>query len=403
MLKRILLVLSMFSAVLTVLPDSASAIPAFSRRYETSCNTCHQYHYPRLNSFGRTFRENGYQWPEGAEDPYRASRSIQPADGQGLAIFKEVPLSLRGQAFGLARPVTEDELEPNFDVSIFSFVLGGGSVTEDVSYFFSWTPFPDPSVHQARVGVHNLAANAIGKGTLNVRAGALFLLDFQRPGHRFLSAAPTSATEVAVGLNRFTWDETSYGVQLYGRPLFGPFMYELAVVAGDPGDEGFERDAWKDGFARLSYTFFQNTSHELRLGGFGYLGRSDIVTDVGGVELAIRDDFYMVGGDLELDVGPLNLFAMSYYGHHGDPLPDGLPVSFVAVRAEALWSLAQSWALGLRGELVRSEDLTSLDRAEVSPHLTFLIATNALASLVWRQSLDDVDEMSGLLVLDVAF
>ncbi len=48
-------------AILT-LSETAHAIPAFSRKYGTSCITCHA-GYPKLNSVGHAFRRNGYQFP----------------------------------------------------------------------------------------------------------------------------------------------------------------------------------------------------------------------------------------------------------------------------------------------------------------------------------------------------
>ncbi len=42
-------------------PD-AGAVPSFSRKYQTSCLTCHTV-YPMLNAFGEAFRRNGYRMP----------------------------------------------------------------------------------------------------------------------------------------------------------------------------------------------------------------------------------------------------------------------------------------------------------------------------------------------------
>ena len=46
---------------------TAEAIPAWARKYSTSCATCHVA-YPKLNSFGEAFRANGYRMPAGDED-----------------------------------------------------------------------------------------------------------------------------------------------------------------------------------------------------------------------------------------------------------------------------------------------------------------------------------------------
>src|SRR6202171_3078067 len=40
-----------------------SAIPAFSRKYQTSCATCHN-NYPELNDFGEAFKRNGFKFPK---------------------------------------------------------------------------------------------------------------------------------------------------------------------------------------------------------------------------------------------------------------------------------------------------------------------------------------------------
>ncbi len=47
-------------------PRPAKAIPAFARRYETSCQTCHVA-YPKLTPFGEAFRWNGYRFPGGGD------------------------------------------------------------------------------------------------------------------------------------------------------------------------------------------------------------------------------------------------------------------------------------------------------------------------------------------------
>ena len=52
--------LAVFSLFLIV--PSGKAIPAFSRKYQTSCTTCHN-KYPELNDFGEKFKKNGFKFP----------------------------------------------------------------------------------------------------------------------------------------------------------------------------------------------------------------------------------------------------------------------------------------------------------------------------------------------------
>ncbi|OGQ09854.1 MAG: hypothetical protein A2138_19290 [Deltaproteobacteria bacterium RBG_16_71_12] len=376
-------------------PQAAHAIPAFARRTEMACTSCHQGHFPQLNALGRLYRENGYQLPDGAEAVLRSKA------GTGVEGFlASVPLSARGQVYGLV-PVGVEEGAPPAAVSLASYVMGGGAIVKDVSYFFSWTPFPTPMLHHARVGVHNLFADALGGGSLNVRAGAFFLLDFQRPGHRHLFAAPAAATTVKVGRNTFVLEDANLGVEAYGRPLWGPFHYEVALVAGDMGG-GIERDDGKDVFARGSYTVFHNTDHELSLGAFGYLGSSVFTTTTTDLIVAQRDDFWLAGGDAELDLGPVNLFALAYARRDADPDLDGVPVLVGALRGEALWTVTPQWVGSLRYELVTADE-ASLNEHQASVHLSYVIAPNALVSLGWRHYFQEFEASSALVAFDGAF
>ncbi|MFQ5916175.1 MAG: hypothetical protein ACE5JS_23645, partial [Nitrospinota bacterium] len=46
----------------TIWAESAHAIPTFSRKYRTGCQTCHTM-IPKRNAFGEAFRRNGYRLP----------------------------------------------------------------------------------------------------------------------------------------------------------------------------------------------------------------------------------------------------------------------------------------------------------------------------------------------------
>ncbi len=43
------------------------AIPPFSRQYGTSCSTCH-IDFPKLNDFGKAFKDAGFKFPKNDED-----------------------------------------------------------------------------------------------------------------------------------------------------------------------------------------------------------------------------------------------------------------------------------------------------------------------------------------------
>jgi hypothetical protein len=62
---------------LAVCATQAFAVPAFARRYSTSCATCHQA-YPRLNGIGDSFRLMGYRFPE--DERYRKVQPVELGD-----------------------------------------------------------------------------------------------------------------------------------------------------------------------------------------------------------------------------------------------------------------------------------------------------------------------------------
>lgn len=63
--------LSLFSAA------EAAAVPAFARRYATSCATCHQA-FPRLNAVGESFRIAGFEFVD--DERYRKSEPVELGD-----------------------------------------------------------------------------------------------------------------------------------------------------------------------------------------------------------------------------------------------------------------------------------------------------------------------------------
>ena len=67
-------------------PARAGAVPAFSRKYQTACQTCHTI-FPKLNPVGTAFRLNGYHLPGETED-----------------MVKQKPVSLGADAYA-SKPV----------------------------------------------------------------------------------------------------------------------------------------------------------------------------------------------------------------------------------------------------------------------------------------------------------
>ena len=55
----------------------AHAIPAFARKYGLPCSACHEA-WPKLNSFGQNFKDNGYQLNNDRDSPIWMNPSYWP-------------------------------------------------------------------------------------------------------------------------------------------------------------------------------------------------------------------------------------------------------------------------------------------------------------------------------------
>ncbi len=138
--RKSLRVLSLAGLVLGS-AQQAPAVPAFARKYQTSCSTCHVA-YPVLNSFGKAFKAAGYRIPAGDEGFVKDQpvslgapawkqvwpKSLWPSDipGSSVAAFW---LSSRYRINKSAAITNE------FDGLNELYVLGAGTLGESFSFF----------------------------------------------------------------------------------------------------------------------------------------------------------------------------------------------------------------------------------------------------------------------------
>jgi len=62
------------AAIILFASSQALAVPAFARKYQTSCTTCHTI-FPKLNPFGEAFRRNGFRFP-GVDSDYWKQETV---------------------------------------------------------------------------------------------------------------------------------------------------------------------------------------------------------------------------------------------------------------------------------------------------------------------------------------
>jgi hypothetical protein len=176
--------------VVLVCSKPASAIPAFARKYGTSCQTCHTI-YPKLTPFGEAFRRNGFKFPGVDEDFIKqdqvplgqeAYRKVFPKAVWPGILPASVPLAFGVNGFIMFHPDTSSAAAKADNGSWWhlqnlvdeAHIWAGGSFSEHIAYFAEVTFGIDGSVDLEHAELHfnDLAPKA--KHVLNIYAGRGF-------------------------------------------------------------------------------------------------------------------------------------------------------------------------------------------------------------------------------------
>ncbi len=274
---------TLFATVIALAGDAHAdaahdRIPAFARRYRTSCSTCHTA-APKLNVMGEAFRLNGYRFPEndallrreesvplGVEE-WRDEwpRAIWPAELPGTA-----PFALR---VILDAEFTKDESSTaavNLRFPEEIYFLAGASLGDGIGVFLEteWERSDGLDVKQAKVKFQDVVGLLPGR-SLNLWAGMqnLYLFTFAdrqidraaRQNFRWqtyrpsdLSLIDTGTGTTTVSANEFQLRSTQPSIEANG--LFGGrFYYGLGIGQGTRALRDDNRR--KDFYYKIRYKF----------------------------------------------------------------------------------------------------------------------------------------------------
>lgn len=217
-----------------IFASNLKAIPAFARKYQSSCTTCHNA-YPSLNEFGYRFKENGYQMV-GQEDGDETEK-INLEDG--LALEKTIyPISLRIMGDINSLPQQPAGLGQNEKARLqFSFpdtisLYLGGTLFKNISFWGNYITNKN-EFDQIHIGIHNLLSEIVGEGSLNLRIGFLNIHDWTIPNHRRVLQKKASIQTISTANPEWNLDKAERGIEVYGRPNAGiPFFYYAGITNG---------------------------------------------------------------------------------------------------------------------------------------------------------------------------
>ena len=275
----------------------AEAVPAFARKYQTSCQTCHIV-FPKLNAFGEAFRLRGYRMPGETEDMVKekpvslgapAYKRLWPESVWPGEISPAVPLAVNVKladvntsSAGEDGTVTKilNDLQFPQELNIF----GAGTLGDHVSYFSELTVSqnPDGSAGVEIEHAHVAFDSPFGpEDAFHFRLGKMMpnLVDgFQEMQLSTDSAIDSLFAYNPVGLNGGTGlGEEAAGISIptlsNGVEAYGIIKHRALWIAGAVNGIGpsvndttgrFDGNNAKDVYARFDY----------KLGGIGLDGDS---------------------------------------------------------------------------------------------------------------------------------
>lgn len=277
---RILLLVvgTTLSTLSTVRP--AAAIPAFARKYGLPCSACHEA-WPKLNNFGQTFRDNGYQLGNDRDAPVFQQPAYFPIMFRMTPIWHRetndrMPVDAvpgdRNSGRAEARITTS-----GFDtlgVDIFT----AGTLYKNVS--FALQPFLDTSgkfhIETAYVRFDNLVSSP----WLNLKFGK-FELDTLLSSRRFLTTNNTGGFYynyffTPPGDRNFFQGflNNQLGVELAGHSSNSYTRYSVSLLSSNSGNTGLPTNHTYDVYLHFNQGFEVPGMGLQRVGLFSYIGKS---------------------------------------------------------------------------------------------------------------------------------
>ena len=441
---------------------TAGAVPVFSRKYQTSCQTCHSI-FPKLNPFGEAFRLNGYHLPGETEEQVKQKPVSLGADAYARMWPEMVyPSTLPGNVPFAMNIKMAYLYQSSHDDTGHTIVQNDFQFPQEVNLFSAGTL----GDHFSFFGELTYAENPDGSGTVEIEHARLDLISAFGPDHLFNFRIGKLAPNLYDGFQEmwlmtnngvdslFTYNPVGYnggtgtadsggGIALPARTraieMYGVAAHRLFYTVGvsapiGPGgaNGAYNNSASKDFYARVDYKFggmaldgdstgvklppenWRETS--FRIGAFGYWG------DGSGVTFEIKDEdgnpFKMQQGKFSrsgvfgsLYVGDLNLFGAAVHGIDDLSLRDdetGAEISTFRTTwdtwfAQADWVIVPTFQVSARYENLRPGDPSVPVQQTLNANVSYLARANIKLMLEYRRDLHDSLNYQIAAVLRAAF
>jgi hypothetical protein len=370
-MHRVAITLALVVATVSI---PAQAIPAFARKYGTSCTTCHTV-FPKLTPFGESFRRNGYRFP-GVDSDYVKQEVVtltpkaQGVEDYVMAAIPPLSFGFNGQMVFHPDRNSSGGIADNGAVVIGKdlvqegHVWTGGSFSDTITYFGEITFANDGTiaVEHAQLHLNDLVGP---KHAVNLRIGRGYssLTSFS-PHSSYLNdqIMPSSGL---TGLNGAgtSWNvfDKFNGLEATGV-VGGRFGYSLGLNAGNSFDirsmenfyghvgfkvGGMALDGEGESTVKDAMRPWEETALTIDLWGYRAISSANY-TVAAADDTKLLDSATVGGVNLRLQFDSLELNAGGSYESHTHVTPDpmgatlGFGGSLVQTYAELSY-LVQPW------------------------------------------------------------
>jgi len=215
--------------------QSASAIPAFARKYGLRCSACHE-SWPMLNFFGQKFKDNGYQLMNDRDAPIWQNPGYWPVTFRMTPIWHRVSTNLVATD---QSPTGEQKVTSSgFDLSGLDFHTGG---TLEKNFSFYLLPSSDSTGAFHFETVMARLDNIDGSPWLNVKLGK-FELDNLLSEKRILTLTGNGGIYQLYHFiplrdgNIFgQMGDNQLGVEVLGHSYDDRTRYSVALISSNDG------------------------------------------------------------------------------------------------------------------------------------------------------------------------
>jgi hypothetical protein len=277
----------------------AEAIPAFARKYQMSCTTCHSPAMPRIKAFGEEFAGNGFRMKD-----TEAPRYFVSTGDEKLSLLREVPLAIRLEGHMTYDNKNSDAFEFGFPFGVK--LLSGGEISDHFSYYFYFYL----SEQGKLAGIEDAFltySDLFGTG-INITAGQFQVCDplYKRELRLMLEDYKIYTLKPGTSSISLKYDRgiiVDYGIEATGTSFVGEIVNGNGI--GEAGTYFlFDKDKYKNYFIKGS----QAIGKKIDVGLFGYFGKEALAD----TSNAMTNDVIFWGPNLTLNLDEKFIMNVQY-------------------------------------------------------------------------------------------